>query len=192
MPRFALCLGMALASVASACAGRGLTPLMAAARAGDVAEMRRLLDAGADPYARDLTNGWTALFHAIHTRQPEAVRLLLDRGVSPNQGARATTALMLAAMDPDPAMVELLLARGADPHRRGMWGATALTCAVSGGALADIDRPLLGGCHPATVRALLAHDPTLRLPDSFAGREARFWARLHDCREVLALIDDDR
>jgi hypothetical protein len=42
------------------------------------------------------------------------------------------------------------------------------------------------------VRALLEHDPTLRLPDTFAGREALWWARFHNCTEVLELIDQDR
>jgi hypothetical protein len=38
------------------------------------------------------------------------------------------------------------------------------------------------------VRALLDHDPTLRLPDTIAGREALRWARFHGCAEVLALV----
>lgn len=181
--------GMALATMAG-CGGAGVTPLMAAARTGNLADMRRLLDAGADPNARDITNGWTALFHAIHKNQPAAVRLLLDRGVSPNQGARSRTALMIAAADRDPTIVEMLLEAGADPSRTSFDGATALTEAVSGGALGDISQPLLGGCHPATVRALLARDPTLRLPDSTAGRAALFWARYHGCREVLDVLGE--
>jgi hypothetical protein len=60
--------------------------------------------------------------------------------------------------------------------------------AVSGGALTDLDQPLLGGCHPATVRALLAHDPSLRLPDMLASREALWWARFHGCADVLKMI----
>jgi hypothetical protein len=55
--------------------------------------------------------------------------------------------------------------------------------------LSDIDRPLLGGCRPATVRALLAHDPTLTMPDTIAAREALWWARFHGCADVLALVD---
>jgi len=171
---------------------RGLTPLMWAARAGAVDAMRALLDAGADPAARDLTNGWTPLFHAIHTRQPGAVRLLLDRGVNPNRWARMLSPLAMAAADPDPAIVQLLLAHGADVNARGLGGSTALSVAVSGGALTDIDRPLFGGCHPATVRALLAHDATLRLPDTIAGREALWWAKFHGCADVLKMIGDQK
>ncbi len=168
--------------------GEGLTPIMWAARAGAIDAMKALLDGGADPTSRDIRNGWTPIFHAIHFHQVEAVRLLLDRGVDPNQRARMLTPLLMAASDPDPAIVEALLAHGADPNTRGIGGSTALTEAVSGGALTDIDRPLFGGCHPATVRALLAHDPTLTMPDTIAAHEALWWARFHGCDEVLNLV----
>jgi ankyrin repeat protein len=169
----------------------GLTPLMWAARRGSIEAMTMLLDGGANPGARDMTNGWTALFHAIHTRQAGAVRLLLDRGVDPNTAVRRLRPLAMAAADRDPTILELLLAHGADPNARGIGGSTALSVAVSGGALSDLDRPLLGGCHPATVRALLKHDPTLRLPDTIAGREALWWAQFHGCADVLKMVDGD-
>jgi ankyrin repeat protein len=192
MHRFMLNLGIGMSLIAAtACRAnvRELTPLMRAAREGDLDDMRSLLDAGADPMDRDMRNGWTALFHAIHTRQVDAVRLLLDRGVSPNRPARLLTPLAMAAADRDPTIVQLLLAHGADVHARGLGGATALSVAVSGGALMDIDRPLFGGCHAATVRALLEHDPTLRLPDSIAGTEALWWARFHGCADVLKMVE---
>src|SRR6476619_7464199 len=47
----------------------GMTPLMWAARHGSLDAMRALLDAGANPAARDTRNGWTPLLHAVHTRQ---------------------------------------------------------------------------------------------------------------------------
>ena len=95
----------------------------------------------------------------------------------------------MAADDSDPSNVEQLLAYGADTNVVGPGGRTALTQAVSGGALTDsTDRPLLGGCRLRTVRALLEHDATLRLPDNFAGRQALWWARFHGCQEVLRLV----
>lgn len=169
--------------------GRGLTALMSAARAGATEAMAALLDAGANPNLHDHANGWTALMHAIHKRQSQAARLLLERGADPNGRTASQTPLMMAAIDDDPALVMLLLAHGADARARGFGGHTALSIAVSGGALADIDRPLVGGCRPATVRALLHHDPELTLPDSIAGREARWWAALKGCDEVLRLVD---
>lgn len=173
---------------------RGWTPLMHAARANALDAMAVLLDAGADPNARDRRSQWTPLLHAVHKQQQAAVQLLLERGADPNIAAPGgVTPLMMAANAPDPSMVDHLLARGADPNKVGPGGRTALSQAVSGGALTDfIDRPLLGGCRPATVRTLLTHDPTLRLPDNFAGRQALVFARLHGCRDVLGLVNSRR
>lgn len=164
--------------------GDALTALMWAARNGALDAINALLDAGADIDRHAGRNGWTALQHAIHAREIDAVRLLLDRGADPNASDHdgAQTPLLMASIEADPAAVKLLLAYGADPRVGGEWGDTPLTRAVSGGALADLDRGLLGGCHPATVRALLEHDPTLRLPDTPAGRRAVMWARLHAMR----------
>jgi ankyrin repeat protein len=163
----------------------GLTPLMWAAREGAVAVLTALLDAGANVDARDARHEWTALQHAVHTQQADAVRVLLDRGADPNAKAHphALTPLLMAAGDRDPAIVKLLLARGADPRHQGEWGDTPLARAVSGGPLMDIDRPLLGGCRAETVRALLAQDSTLDLPDNVAGRLALMWARVHVAAE---------
>jgi len=167
---------------------RGATPLMAAARTGAVEAMIALLDAGADPNARDGFNHWTPLMHAIHKQQAGAVRLLLERGADPNARTESVTPLIMAAADRDAAIVKLLLAHGADAYARGAGGATALSQAVSGGAMSDIDRPLLGGCHPETVRALKEHDPALDLPNTIAAWNARLWARFHRCREVIDMI----
>ena len=178
----------------------GLTPLMWAARRSAVAVISALLDAGADVEGRDAQHQWTALQNAVHTQRVDAVRVLLDRGADPNARVDpgGITPLLMAAGDPDPAIVKLLLAHGADARHQGEWGDTPLARAVSGGPFLDIDRPLLGGCRAETVRALLAHDPTLRLPDNFAGRSALSWARLHVvtenddrelCAEVLQLLD---
>jgi hypothetical protein len=171
---------------------RTLTPLIHAVRGGDLATMSALLDEGADPDARDRRAGWTPLLHAIHRRKLDAVRVLLASGANPNARTRVFTPLIMAAAEPDPSFVRLLLAYGAEPQAHGFGGATALSQAVSGGALSDIDRPLLGGCRTETVRALKAHDPTVDAPDTIAGWNARRWARFHGCEEVLALIDGDR
>jgi ankyrin repeat protein len=167
----------------------GLTPLMWAARDGSLRAMAALIDAGADVNARDTNNHWTPLLHAVHKQKPAAVALLLARGADPNAAAGGMTALMMAADDPRPEMVKTLLDYGADPRVPGPGGATPLSQAVSGGAFTDItDRPLLGGCHPATVRAFIERDPTLRVPANAAGHSAVWWARFHGCDEVLRLI----
>lgn len=179
--------------------GDAWTALMWAARHGAIDAMAALVDAGAAVDARDRRNGWTALQHAIHARNIGAVRLLLERGADSNAAAHpgALTPLLMASLESDPTVLKLLLSYGADPRVEGEYGDTPLTRAVSGGALADLDRGILGGCHPATVRALLEHDPTLRLPDTSAGRMAVMWARLHSMRAstrelVRAAVDRER
>ncbi len=182
-------IGLGLLAADACGEGRGITPLMWAARSGDIDAVTALLDAGAEVDAPD-RNTWTALLHALHKRRAAAVRVLLDRGANPNvRTPSGMTPLMMAADDPDPESLCLLLQHGADPHVLGPDGITALTQAVSGGAFTDlIDRPIFGGCRPGAVRALLEHDPALRLPDNDAGRRAIWIARLHGCREVLRIV----
>ena len=169
------------------------TPLIWAARSGALSAVATLLDAGAEIDRPDRASSqWTPLQHAIHRQERHVARLLLDRGANPNASAApgSLTPLLMAADDPDPTTVTLLLDYGADPHVGGEWGDTPLSRAVSGGALSDIDRPLFGGCRPATVRALLAYDPTLRVTHNAAGLEALWWARFHGCVDVLQLIGE--
>jgi ankyrin repeat protein len=169
----------------------GITPVMWAARYGAIRAMAVLLDSGADPNARDKHNGWTPLLHAVHKQRPLAVRLLLERGADANTASPdGVTPLLMAADDPDPWTVKTLLEYGANPRTEGPGGATPLTQAVSGGAMTDLDRPLLGGCRRATVGALMAHDPTLRVARNAAGLQAIWWARFHGCEEVLQLIGE--
>jgi ankyrin repeat protein len=171
------------------------SPLIQAARAGSLDKIKQLLDAGADVNLPGPTgDGWdaTPLQHAILARQPGAVRLLLDRGADPNRvaGPNAPAPLLLAAGDTDPVFVNLLLAHGADPAIEGEGGVTPLSRAVSAGSINGPDRPMFGGCRVETVRALLAHDPSLRLKRNSAGKNAIRWARLQRCRDVLRLIGE--
>jgi hypothetical protein len=63
---------------------------------------------------------------------------------------------------------------------------------MSGGALTDLtDRPLLGGCHPATVRAILEADPEIRLEDNSASKRAYFFAKFHGCVDSIRLTGDE-
>jgi hypothetical protein len=85
--------------------------------------------------------------------------------------------------------VELLLEHGAESTARDAGGSTTLSQAVSGGALSDIDRPLLGGCRTATVRVLQAHDPTIDIPGTIADWNALWWAKFHGGREGLEMVE---
>ena len=171
------------------------SPLIQAARSGSLDTIKTLLDSGADVNLPGPTgDGWdaTPLQHAILARQAGAVRLLLDRGADPNHvaGPNAPAPLLLAAGDTDPTFVNLLLAHGADPAIEGANGVTPLSRAVSAGTINGPDRPMFGGCRAETVRALLAHDPALRLPRNAAGNNAVWWARFQRCTAVLRLIGE--
>jgi uncharacterized protein len=169
------------------------TPLIWASRSGSIEAINLLLDAGADVNLPGSTgDNWdaTPLQHAILQRQPAAVRALLDRGADLNLGAGpgSLAPLFLAAGDTDPAILKLLLAHGADPTVEDENGATPLSRAVSAGTLHGPDRPMFGGCRVETVRALIAHDPQLRLKRNSAWNDAIWWARFQRCEDVLKLI----
>jgi ankyrin repeat protein len=175
--------------------GDSWTALIWAARSGSIEAINILLDAGADVNLPGATgDDWdaTPLQHAILQRQPAAARLLLDRDADPNRGAGpgSLTPLLLAAGDPDPAILKLLLAHGADPTVEDENGATPLSRAVSAGTLHGPDRPMFGGCRVETVRALVAHDPGLRLKRNSAWNDAIWWARFQRCEDVLRLIGE--
>ena len=175
--------------------GDSWTALIWASRSGSIEAITFLLDSGADVNLPGSTgDNWdaTPLQHAILQRQPAAVRLLLDRGADVNRGAGpgSLTPLLLAAGDTDPAILKLLLAHGADPTVEDENGATPLSRAVSAGTLHGPDRPMFGGCRVETVRALIAHDPKLRLKRNSAGNDAIWWARFQRCEDVLRLIGE--
>jgi len=171
------------------------TALIWASRSGSLEVITLLLDAGANVNLPGPTgDDWdaTPLQHAILARQPAAARVLVDRGADLNRGAApgSLTPLLLAAGDTDPTILKLLLAHGADPTVEDEHGATPLSRAVSAGTFSGPDRPMFGGCRVETVRALIAHDPALRLKRNSAWNDAIWWARFQRCRDVLRLIGE--
>jgi hypothetical protein len=172
--------------------GLGFRLLGTAARASRLDVIAALHAAGADPNLRDPGgNRWVPLMHAVHKHQTAAVRALLDRQAKPDGPADLRlTPLMMAAASGQTDVARMLLDAGADPHRRTPDDASLVTLAVSGGALTDIDAPLLGGCHPDTVRLLKERAPDVVLDHSLRGRLAVLFARLNGCRQVLLLIGD--
>jgi len=141
--------------------GPGTTPVMRAARAGDVAVVRLLLERGADP-ALTTKEGNTALLFAAgvgyrdkNTRSREsdalaAVKILVDAGLDLRQvNSRGETALHGAADRGADTIVSFLADRGADVNVKTKSGFTPLDVALGKASLAQLPIP-----KPTTVSLL--------------------------------------
>jgi ankyrin repeat protein len=93
----------------------GMTPLLFAARSGDVESARLLLAAGAD--ANDSSpDMMSALVLAAHSGHGDLAAVLLEKGANPNSAEIGYTALHAAVLRNDLGLVKVLLAHGADPN----------------------------------------------------------------------------
>src|SRR5688500_14109128 len=111
------------------------TPLFRAVLGNDAAEVRRLLNSGADPNEARFI-GASTLVSSLMQQNAEIARLLIDRGVNINAPDPAgTTPLMWAAgfETPDTSVVQELLRRGADVNASNKYNDTALTWAMRRG-----------------------------------------------------------
>jgi outer membrane protein assembly factor BamB len=115
-----LCLGIIALAAVSATSEDVAGPqerLWAAARQGDVAAVKALLDAGVDPDA-EFREGGTALLFAAQRGHAGVVELLLERGadVHGKEHLNDWTALHFGIAYPE--VVRILVARGADVDAR--------------------------------------------------------------------------
>src|SRR5215471_1352389 len=99
----------------------GMTPMLFAARSGDVESARLLLADGAD-VNETAPDGISALTLAAHSGQGPVGILLLEKGANPNAAEVGYTALHAAVLRNDLALVKALLERKADPNARLMKG----------------------------------------------------------------------
>jgi uncharacterized protein len=91
------------------------TPLLFAARVGDLASAKLLVAAGANVNDMDAW-GISVVELAAHSGFADFVEFVLDKGADPNSGKTGFTALHEAIMRRDERMVAALLAHGADPN----------------------------------------------------------------------------
>ena len=129
-----LCAAISTVAFADEC------PLCAPAENGNVAEVNRLLAAGADVNATD----WdTALSKAAQQGNAEIALILLKAGADPNARVEAGTLPLLAAsLRGDVEMVRMLLVAGADTAGTDEEGITALMWAAMHGH-ADVVKALI-------------------------------------------------
>lgn len=166
-------------AVLAACGGsRVVSPLIGAARSGDVSALQALLRGGADPNESGGVNGWTALQHAIHKNQAQSVAALLDGG--------RMTPLMMAAGYGQEEIVRLLLKKGADPRLRNLQGEAAVDLALSG--LADSDSFTAGRCQTGTVKVLLEAAPGTRPRESGVSKALSLVQSKDGCAELWQVL----
>ena len=113
--RFVFTLGV-FVSTAPAQERPAAGPLFQAIQKSDAASVKRLLERGGDPNARD-GESIPALMAAALYADAGCVKLLLDRGADPNATNKAGATALMWAM-PDLAKVKLLIASGADVNAR--------------------------------------------------------------------------
>lgn len=118
--------------------------LFAAARAGDAARIKHLIETGGDPRAVDEA-GETALMHAAHHGHVAAVAVLVAVGVDVNAASpQGWTALAKAAYNGETdrgyvEVIEVLAEAGAALDARIFFGITPLMLAAGGGDAAVVE-----------------------------------------------------
>jgi ankyrin repeat protein len=151
--------------------------LVDAARRGDHAAMRQLLQARVDVNAPG-PDGGTALLVAVDRDDAAAIELLLAAKADVKAANRyGVTPIIAAATSGNATVVERLLAAGADPNAALPEGETALMTAARTGRV-------------AAVRALLARGADVNAKEPLRGQTALMWAAAENNADVVrALIE---
>ena len=136
----------------------GTTPLMRAARAGDAATMRLLLEKGADPKLPTKDGNTTLMFAAgvgyrdkntrgSESEALEALKVSLEQGLDVNQAnSKGEAALHGAALRGADSIVQFLVEHGAKLEAKTKQGFTPLDIAMGKNSFAALPVP-----HDSTV-----------------------------------------
>ena len=148
-----------------------------AARQGDAAGVRTLLESGAstelNAHGRD---GMTPLLWAAQANDLEIARLLLRAGADANLGNRyGITPLWLAATNRSPSLVTLLLEHGADASVGMPHGETPVMAAARSGDAESIRLLIAAGADPNVAETTL-------------GETALMWAAAEDQADAIRAL----
>ena len=153
------------------------TPLVDAAREGNRASVRALLQQKADVNAAE-ADGTTALHWAVRADDLETVRLLLRAGASARTANRyGVTPLQVAAVNGSVATARALLDAGADPNAMLPEGETVLMTAARTG-------------QPELLRMLLEHGADINARERWYGETALIWATAENHAEAIRVLLD--
>ena len=166
-----------LAVVLGGCAGSSLqstgsSQLVEAARNGDTARVRALLEQEVDPNTAD-KSGATPLWVAIENRHHETAELLVSRGARVDAAFDGFTPLAKAALDGNTKATNILLRSGADAEARNKYGATPLLIAAEHGRV-------------GVARALLDHGVAIDADND--GATSLYMAVQSECAPVIELL----
>jgi ankyrin repeat protein len=169
-------LAVVLGACMSGAAGAERGELLAAAKSGLAAEVRRLAGEGADPNEAD-ADGTSALQWAAHRGDLESAAALLAAGAAADAANRyGVRASYLAAENGDAAMMRALLQSGADAESVFGEGETLLMTAARTG---DV----------ATIEALLGAGAAVDARERRGGNTALMWAAAeNNAAATLALL----
>lgn len=151
------------------------SPLTKAARADDMASVRKLIESSADVNAQ-AGDGSTPLLWAAHNLNTDMARALLAAGAKPDIANNfGVTPLLEASRVGDAVMMELLLKAGADPKRTHTEGETPLMAVARSG-------------NAAGVKLLVDRGSDVNATDSYQKQTALMWAAAEGNAEVIEIL----
>lgn len=155
--------------------GAGESPIVAAAKDGDRAAVRRLITARANVNEPG-TDGSTALLWAAYNADVEMVRTLLTAGAKVDQANNyGITPLLQAARTGDTPVMEALLNGGANPKQTHPDGESPLMAAARTGRV-------------DAIRLLLARGVDVNYTDSSQQETAIMWAAAEGHNDAVSAL----